>query len=428
MGIFSKRVKPVAVKSYRTYEVMPNVSWTPKWSDFNSIQAIKHGYKRSTWVYSCVRLRAANIASVPWTVEVQRSGKWMEDENHPLKKLIDYPNPSFDFSMMLRQWIYHLDLGGDAYSSKVKNGAGKTVEIWPLIPDYMEILPGRDRLIALYRYRKQMVSHDIPVDDIIHLRYANPGDLYYGLSPLHAAARAVDIDEEAEKWQKISLQNMAVPPGGFVMEGEVTQEQWEQTRKWVREQSGPDHAREPWVLANSKWQNMAQTSVEMDFINSRKMTREEICSAYSVPPPLAGIYENATLANIETARQILWREGLIPVLDEIQGQLNLQLATEYGPGVRIVYDLSNVEALAENYTEKITNATGLWRLGVPLTEINQRLELGLDTDNIPGADKGYLSPGLLPTDMDFDLSPEPGNSDAARAAYGEEEDETIPER
>jgi len=429
MGIFSKKIKPVAFKSFRTYEVMPNVTWTPKWSDFNSIQAIRQGYKRSTWVYSCVRLRAANIAAVPWTVEVRRGDEWMEDDRHPLKMLLDYPNPSYDFSMMVRQWLYHLDLGGDAFSTKVRNGAGKTVEVWPLFPDYMEILPGRDRMIAAYRYRKQMVSRDIPSDDIIHLKYANPGDMYYGLSPLHAAARAVDIDEEAEKWQKISLQNMAVPPGGFMMEGEVTQEQYEMTRKIIKEQSGPEHAREPWVMANGKWQNMAQTSVEMDFINSRKMTREEICSAYSVPPPLVGIYENATLANIETARQILWREGLIPALDEIQGQLNLQLASEYGTDVRIVYDLSNVEALAENYKEKVDNARTLWSMGVPLTEINQRLELGLNTDDIVGADKGYLPPGLLPTDIDFDMDmdTEPGNSGTAAVAFGEEEEETEEE-
>jgi HK97 family phage portal protein len=419
MGIFNKFRKPVARKSYRTYELMPPVSWVPKWSEFSSRQAIRDGFKRSVWVYACARLRANNIASIPWIVEIKKGGDWEADPNHDLQKLIDRPNPAYDFSDMMRRAVFAMDLSGDAYLSKVRNDGKRLIEIWPLIPDKMDIYPSRDRMISYYMYRHNSVSAKLLVSDVLHLKYAHPGDLYYGLPPLQAAARAVDIDEEGEKWQKTSLQNMAVPPSAVVMEGDITQTQYDQTKQWVAEQSGPENARKPWVLANAKWQSLAQSAVDLDFIMGRKMTREEICSAFSVPPPLVGLYENATLANIQTAREILWREGLIPVLDEIQGQMNLQLASEYPEDIRITYDLSNVEALAENYTEKIDNARKLWGMGIPLSEINQRLKLGLELDKVHGADIGYLPGGLLPTDFDMDV-PEPGSRAAARTAYGDE--------
>jgi HK97 family phage portal protein len=354
-------------------------------------------------------------------VEERTGGQWEKSETHELNRILEYPNPSFDWSMIMRQAVYLMDLSGDAYMSIVRNGQGRIGEIWPLVPDEMQIMAGMDNMVSQYRYRKGAVRRDIPASDILHLKYANPGDIYYGLSPLHAAARAVDIDEEAENWQKTSLQNMAVPPGALVMEGDVTQQQYDQAKEMVNEQSGPENARKPWVLANASWQAMGGGAADLDFINGRKMTREEICSAYSMPPPLVGIYDNATLSNIETARQILWREGLIPALDEIEGQLNLQLTAEYGPNVRITYDLSNIEALQENLGEKLTNARTLWSMGVPLTEVNRKLDLGLMTDDIVGADVGYLPGGLLPTDFEINEADQiPGGRDTARAANGED--------
>lgn len=418
MGIFSKRQKPVASKSYAAYELMPQVSFVPKWNAYDTQRAIRDGYKRSTWVYACVRLRAANAAQVPWIVERETPEGWVEAENHQLQAILKRPNPAYDWSEMVRRFVYSLDLTGDAWATKTRGGGagvtGAVREIWPILPEHVDIIPGRNAMIRAYKYRRSNISTEIPAEDMLHLRYANPGDMYYGLSPLSAAARAVDIDEEAEKWQKVTLQNMAVPPGALLLEGDVGQEEYEQTKRWVSEQRGADHAREMWVLANAKYQSMAQSATDLDFMEGRKMSREEICAAFSVPLPLVGIYDKATLSNIETAREIFWREGLIPVLDEIQGQLNLQLAQEY-EGIRLRYDLSNVEALAENLTEKVNNARTLWSMGVPLDAINQRLELGLDTADMPGADVGYLPGGLLPTNFDVGDS-EPGGNAAAQAA------------
>ncbi len=422
MGIFRKTKMPTQIKKYTTYDVMPHVSWVPNWTKYSSVNAINRGYKRSTWVYDCVRLRANNIAGVPFKTEVLRGDQWEEDGGNELYSVLTKPNRNFDLSMMLRQAVYSLDLTGDAYFSLIRDGRGMIREIWPLVPDEMKIKPGRSSMVEKYEYRRGSISRTFEPEEILHLKYANPADIYYGLSVLEAAARAVDIDEEAERWQKTSLQNMGVPPFALTLEGDITQDQYDQAKANIKDQTGPDHAREPWVLANAKVQQIAQSATDLDFIEGRKMTREEICSAFAVPPPLVGIYENATLANIETARKILWLEGLIPVLDEIVGQMNLQLTDGYGDNIRIVYDISGVDALQENYGEKITNAKGLWSMGIPLTEINRKLELGLDLDNVAGADVGYLPSGLLPAD--FELSENiPGSNALAQEATGDDQGE-----
>jgi hypothetical protein len=116
------------------------------------------------------------------------------------------------------------------------------------------------------------------------------------------------------------------------------------------------------------------------------------------------LLEDATLANIETARRIFWIDTILPLLRMIRGQLNRQLAEQFGPDWVVDYDITDVEALREDYGQKLEEAKALFAMGVPFNTINEKLKLGFDP--IAGGDVGYLSAGLLPTDFDR-AEPEP---------------------
>jgi len=81
----------------------------------------------------------------------------------------------------------------------------------------------------------------------------------------------------------------------------------------------------PWTL----------TPAEMDFINSARMTRDEILAVFRVPPPITGIVENAGLgANIWLGARVMFCEGTIqPKLELIGQSLTRDLARRYGPDV-----------------------------------------------------------------------------------------------
>ena len=404
------------IKSYTTYEMMPRLTFAPKWTALTTQQAVREGYRRSTWIYACLNIRANNISTVPWKVQRKDAqGDWHDDPRHTLQAVIDRPNEDYDWTTIMKMAQYACDLSGDFFTTIIRSG-NRIISLWPLLPDKMEVKPGMVSLVSKYVYYKGSVKKDLFPEEVLHLKYTSPESLYYGISPLVAIARAIDIDEEAEKWQKTMLQNMAIPPG--VMEfQDIGQKEYDQAKKWLTEQLDESKRGRPLIMGNGKWQSMGQTANELAFTQSRRLIREEICAGLSVPPPLVGIYDQATLANIETAKKILWDEGLLPVLKERESQINLQLVNE--PNVRLKPDLSNVAALQDDYAEKITTATAMFRMGIPLKEINGRLELGLDTDNIPGSDVGYLQSGLLPTDIDMSEFM-PGGNDRAREAYGEE--------
>lgn len=414
-------IKTYEQKSFSIYQLMPKLGVTAKWTDFSTLQAIRKAYKRSTWVYACMRVRADNFASVPWVVERKTPDGWAIDENNPYHDLINKPSRDFDWQTMMRLSIQLRDLSGDFYMSKERaNGeTGKVKNIYPLMPDKMEVIQGLFRLVDRYKYYKGSVRAEMPAEDVVHLKYTSPEDLIFGMPPLQSIARAIDIDEEAENWQKKMLQNMLMPSGVFSFKDSTVQE-IEQYQAWLTKHLDEGDRGRPLILGNGEWKETAFNANEIAFIQSRKLIREEICSGFGVQPVMIGILDNATLANIETAKKILWDETLIPKFEETKGQLNRQFIED--DRYRVRPDFSNVPALQDDYSEKIKTAKEMWSMGISLEQINQRLELGLDTELIEGADIGYLPAGLLPTNFNPDDFIQGGRS-ASDTAYGTEGEE-----
>lgn len=403
------RFLPFKKKSKRFSQLLPTwkTSQDAKFNTWSTEKAINEGLKASTYVYSCIQLIARSVASVPWYAYKQDSnGDWTVIENHPLQLLIEKPTPFHNRKDLMTGMVHHLYLGGNAVFTKVRGG-GVVAELWQLPPDAIKVIPSKVDFIDRYEYEQDGVRQSFAPSDIMHNKFNDPSNPYWGLAPLQAGAKAVDSDVEAVRFQKLSLQNRAITDGVFTFEHPLTTDQWKEARAMVRDQhQGIDNARTPWVLgAGAKWEQMSLSPLEMDFLNSRKFTREEICSIFQVPPPMIGILENSTYNNIETARKIFWVDTLIPLLEDIKDCFNQCLTPEFGKGFEISYDISNVDALQTNIKDKIDTAKSLFGMGVPFNMINQKLELGFD--DIEGGDMGYLPSGLMPTDLLLEPPPEP---------------------
>ena len=370
------------------------------WSEWNTETAIKDGFKASTDVFACVKKRYDAISSVPLKVEVMTRGEWEAQENHPLQLLLNNPNPLMSMGELMRVMSSHMDLGGNAYWSKVRDGRGQVSELWPMTPYPVDIVIAQDRTVNYYKFGAAQLQVLAP--DVCHFKFTNPDNMYYGQSPLMAAGKAVDADNSAQDWQKVSMQNRGVPDYMISYDEPLTPDQVGQVKERIMESTGPGNAREPIVTSKAAITQLSLTPVEMDFIESRKANRESICSVFGVPSIMIANMGSTNLANAETARKVLWLDTVLPLLDEYLETLNRCLASEFGTPeqVRIVYDTSNVAALQTNLKERVDNAKTLWSMGVPFNTINQKLKLGFD--DIDGGDTGYIQSSNIPTSYDFD--------------------------
>ena len=199
-------------------------------------------------------------------------------------------------------------------------------------------------------------------------------------------------------WQLNSMHNRGISDYAIIIDPDTSPEQIARLKELHKEkQAGATNARQPF-LTTRDIKTLNQTAVELDFVASREKVWAEICAAMGVPGPMINLMENATLANAETSRRIFWVDTIIPLLRMIKGQLQVQLARQFGPEWVIDYDVSDVEALREDYGKKLEEARALFAMGVPFNTINEKLQLGIDP--IPGGDVGYLPSSLLPTDFD----------------------------
>jgi HK97 family phage portal protein len=371
----------------RSYDV-----GNPIWKDWSTRTANREGLKSSAWVYSSVRKLATAAASIPWLVERRVGDKWVPVDDHPIEILLRQPNEFMTGVDLFERATMHLNLGGNAIWHLVI-ARGMPVEIWPLQPDFITPIPGSRKFIRSYRYEiESMDPVTISQQEILHFKFTDPSNPMWGLSPLQAVARVVDTDVEAVRWNKLSLESRAVPDGVFMVnDPHATPQNWEEARRQVQSRY-LDKGREPWVLFNVDYKQMSLTPVEMDFLDSRKFTREEIASVFGVLPILIGAIEGTTYNNIQTAKRIFWEDTIIPYLNGVRGVLNLNLLPFFDPTAndsrtpnrfRIVYDTSNTSALQDNLAKKIKNAKLLFDMGIHMREINQRLELGFQDDEIP---------------------------------------------
>lgn len=373
----------------------------PKWTRWTAETAVNEGYKASLWAYAAINKKAKAAASVPWHVyKRDAQGNWEQLQDHPLQALIDTPNPFTSRNNMIERMIMQLDLAGNSLFKLVMAG-GVPVELWNIGPDGIKPNPDPREFIKNYTYETadKKYKQDIPAAEILHVMYMDPSNPFWGIAPLQVAARTVDTDIEAVNWNKISLQNRAVTDGVFSTDQTLTTTQFNELRQHIRTQhQGADNARTPWILGGgAQWQQMSMSPADMDFMEGRKMTREEICAVFQVPPPLVGILDKANYSNMQEARRVFWLDSILPLLDDLKESFNRAFAPYFGADIMLDYDTSSVEALTENVNEKIEAAQKLFSMGVPFNQINQRLDLGID--EVKGGEIGYLPASLMPASM-----------------------------
>lgn len=396
---------PPEQKSFQPARIDPIATGRPLYPEWDAQQAIDDGLKVATWVYICIHKKALAVASVPWVV--QRAGTsggdtWETDTNHPLNELLAAPNAKQTREEVMYRIAAHLELSGNAIMTKIR-ALGVPFEIWSHNPARVQPVPDKAEFISGYKFLGRPDRYE-EASDVIHFRYPDPGNPYWGLGPLQVMAKTVNADVSAAQWQQNQIVNAAVPSGFLAFKTALSPRQYDHIRERVNEDMiGTANARKVGIIgADAQWLQTQLGAVDLDWLEGRKLSREEICAGFAVPPPVVGIYENATLANIETARLIFWLDSVVPMLATIRGEFNRALTPEFGEGIRVNFDVSNVQALWPLFAQRLEAAEQLMRMGYTANDINARLDLGME-QTLQGA-VSWMPSSMVPAGT-YDVDP-----------------------
>lgn len=352
-----------------SYHELGKPVWTPRRFD----KFAEEGYSKNVIVYRCMNLISRGIASVPWLLyQVQKDGYDHEIDQHPLLTLLNNPSPQQAGSAFMEAVIGYLLLSGNSYIEAVFNEEGIPIELYPLRPDRMKIVPGKSGVPEAYEYEVNGMKRRVNVDEktgfskILQLKLFHPLNDWYGLSPLEAAASSIDQHNAVAGHNLSLLQNGGRPSGALLIKPNphgttLTEEQRQSLREDLRNiyEGGHNAGRIMVLEGECEWKEMGLSPKALDFIEGKNVSAREIAQAFGVPPMLVGIPGEATYANYKEARFHLWEDTIIPFIEHVVAELNLWLCPLFDQPVRIAYDHDSIPALAprrEAAWQKIMNA------------------------------------------------------------------------
>ena len=310
----------------------------------------------------------------------ERAGGEPVEAVHPLQRLLDSPNPFWSRSDLWRATETYLSLWGSAFWGLERDDDGGIVEIWPLRPDKMRVIPDAARYIKGFVY-VGAGSEFVPYlpEDVVWMRYFNPLDEYAGLSPIAPLRQSADMGMDALRANRKLLQNDSTPGLIIEMEGFPTDaEVSEFYARWESRFQGVEKTRRPALLSpGMKASNLGFSPRDMEYIESLRWSLEDVTRVFGVPKVMIGDLENTTFSNFSTARRLFWEDTIGSQVAFYQEALNQQLLPHFGDeSLTVEFDLSGVEALKESEDSKAKRRSIYVRAGI-MTVDEVRREMNL---------------------------------------------------
>lgn len=269
--------------------------------------------------------------------------------DHPLAVLLGKPNRSTTPYRMIDALIHDLCIFDNGFWLKVRDDDGTTRalrrirpgRIYPIGNDWLEpegyeIVGTAGRLA-------------VTADQVVHFRGYNPNDDRLGTPPIESL-RQILTEEWAANIYREQLWRNGARLSGYISRP-MDAPEWgikgrERFRaEWQAGYSGDSaKAGETAILEDGMtFTPAAVTPRDSQYIESRKLTREEVARTYHVPLPMVGILDHATFTNIKELHKNLYQDCLGPWLENLQQEIELQLMPDL-PDVRDVYVEFNIAA------------------------------------------------------------------------------------
>jgi HK97 family phage portal protein len=327
-------------------------------------------------------------------------------EDHPVLQLMAQPDPMIMGSLFWGWVIQDYKLFGNTYLRKIRSTTRGVVTALQFLPqDMVRPVGNGTNPLTHYVYTTDGRSFDIPVSDIIHIRYnRDPQDIRLGRSPVMAVLREIATDNTASTTAYGLLANGAMPslivgPDAKDQTVDISIDDARQVKRQLHEDLTGDGSGGIVVMTGAyKLDRVSLTPSELALDSVRRVPEERICSALGINPMVLGLgsgLERSTYSNYERAQQAAWEDGMVPLLRTLADAITADLLPEYPEtqeGDFIQYDLETVRALADDLAAEALRAEKLYKAGI-IDRAEAKRIAGLEA--VP-EDEGQLHPTAIP--------------------------------
>lgn len=306
---------------------------------------------QSPTVQAVVKAISGRMSVTPVHVykKTTKKGKdWKERlPNHPVEKLLQYPNSWQTQADFLADGTSALIRYGNFYCHKSRGTTGPIRELIPLHCNAVSVKQDAQTYRATYEVRDgEGGVKAYPLSKMMHVRGSSRGFLV-GDSPIKDVSRTIALEIAAEQFGWSFFANGAVPLMVFrYAQGSGAFKSKEQEAEFIDsfQKALGGSKRHKALLLPKGVESGDPIKVENDkaqFLETRKLQRQIIAGALGVPPQYVGDLEGSKWNNTEQMQLSFTQDVIYPIVRRFESAMERDLLTEddWRDGVIIRFNL-----------------------------------------------------------------------------------------
>lgn len=282
-------------------------------------------------VFACARVISEGIAQVPFKLFQEKDERTrLPAKEHALYAVLHRRPNFYQTSFEYRETMgLHLALCGQHFSF-INRVRGEVKELIPFEPQHVTVKRARDGSLTYKVTPEEGEAQEFPAEVIWHVRGPS-WNSYLGLDVVKLAREAIGLAMATEEAAGNLHSNGAKVGGLLSVEGNLSDEKYEQLRKWVKENfEGAKNAGRTMILdRGAKFTQAQQTAVDAQHLETRKYQVEEICRGMRVMPIMVGYSDKtATYASAEQMFLAHMVHTMAPWYERIEQSADANLLTD----------------------------------------------------------------------------------------------------
>lgn len=319
---------------------------------------VRDTFERVTWVFAAVRAVAHNSARLK--VKVLRDDPETGEAitNHPLLPLLNYQASEFSKE---QAYVFRHRVSATLELSKkgcfievTKNRRGEVKALSLLPPRTVSPIPDALSFVSGYEVRIGGVKvAELSPDQVLWLKQPHPLDPFRSMTSFEASGMTIDTDWLAHLYNANFMRNDGRGGGVLGVRGPMDDEDMDEMNAWMK--GGVERAGQWRVIDEVEGLDFADFSTtprDAQYVELRKLSKEEIFTGAGVPESVAGNASGRTWDNADVEKDNFWNEKMLGHLELVGGGYDM---LDGDPNTFVVHDTSRVPVLQRAKNEDLRN-------------------------------------------------------------------------
>lgn len=278
-------------------------------------------------LYRCITLISQDISKMRMRLveQISPTGIWEEvDRNSPFWPVLIKPNRYQTRIQFYDEWVGSKLIHGNTYVLKERDARGVVVALYVLHPLRVKPLVAPDGSVWYELQRDDLTNVEedkvrVPASEIIHDRYKPLYHPLCGISPISACALSGMLGLNIANNSAQFFQNSSRPGGILTAPDRINDETAQRLKvHWETNYTGVNAGRIAVLGDGLKFESLRENAVDAQLIEQLKISAENVCTAFGVPPYMIGIGAPPSYNNVEALSQQYYSQCLQNLIESIE--------------------------------------------------------------------------------------------------------------